>query len=148
MNWNFWALFSTPYFVVAFVSWFLAQFIKIFTSGRIAPRQFFAAGGMPSSHSSTVVGITAVVGILHGFDTAVFMVALVFAGIVMYDAANVRYQSGKHAEVINDLVEYVREHNEFNADELKEIIGHEPLEVLMGAVLGIAVAVVYCAFIL
>ncbi len=54
----------------------------------------------------------------------------------------------KHAEVINDLVEYVREHNEFNADELKEIIGHEPLEVLMGAVLGIAVAVVYCAFIL
>lgn len=143
MHWDFWIFIEHPIFIVAFVSWFLAQFLKIFTGGKIRLKDFFASGGMPSSHSSSTMGLTAACGIMLGFDSAVFIVALIFTLVVMYDAANVRLQAGKHAEIINDLVEYVRIHKEFDADELKEIIGHEPFEVLMGALLGIAVAVAY-----
>ena len=99
--------------------------------------------GMPSSHSSSAMGVTAACGIFLGYDHPVFIVALVFTLIVMYDAANVRLESGKHAEIINDLVDFARTHKEFDAEKLKEIIGHEPFEVLMGALLGIVVAVVY-----
>ncbi len=143
MHWNFWIFVKHPIFIVAFVSWFLAQFLKIFTGGKIRLKDFFASGGMPSSHSSSTMGLTAACGIMLGFDSPVFIVAFVFTMVVMYDAANVRLQTGKHAEIINDLVEYVRIHKEFDADELKEIIGHEPFEVLMGALLGIIVAVTY-----
>lgn len=143
MHWNFWIFVKHPIFIVAFVSWFLAQFLKIFTGGKIRLKDFFASGGMPSSHSSSTMGLTAACGIMLGFDSPVFIVAFVFTMVVMYDAANVRLQTGKHAEIINDLVDYVRIHKEFDADELKEIIGHEPFEVLMGALLGIVVAVTY-----
>lgn len=143
MHWDFWIFLNHPIFIVAFVSWFLAQFLKIFTGGKIRLKDFFASGGMPSSHSSSTMGLTTSCGIMLGFDSPVFIVALVFTMVVMYDAANVRLQTGKHAEIINDLVEYVRIHKEFDADELKEIIGHEPFEVLMGALLGIAMAVLY-----
>lgn len=143
MHWNFWIFVKHQIFIVAFVSWFLAQFLKIFTGGKIRLKDFFASGGMPSSHSSSTMGLTAACGIMLGFDSPVFIIAFVFTMVVMYDAANVRLQTGKHAEIINDLVEYVRIHKEFDADELKEIIGHEPFEVLMGALLGIIVAVTY-----
>ncbi len=143
MHWNFWIFLKHPIFIVAFISWFLAQFLKIFTGDKIRLKDFFAAGGMPSSHSSSTMGVTVACGIMLGFDHPIFIVALVFSLVVMYDATNVRLESGKHAEIINDLVEYVRVHKEFDAEQLKEIIGHEPFEVLMGALLGIAVAVVY-----
>jgi len=143
MHWDFWIFVKHPIFIVAFVSWFLAQFLKIFTGGKIRLKDFFASGGMPSSHSSSTMGLATSCGIMLGFDNPIFIVALVFSMVVMYDAANVRLQTGKHAEIINDLVEYVRIHKEFGADELKEIIGHEPFEVLMGALLGIMIAVVY-----
>ena len=143
MHWNFWILVKHPIFIVAFTSWFLAQFLKIFTGGSIRLKDIFAAGGMPSSHSSSTVGMAAACGITLGFDNPLFIVAFIFSMIVMYDASNVRLESGKHAEIINDLVDFVRDHNEFDAEQLKEIIGHEPFEVLMGALLGIAVAITY-----
>ena len=143
MHWDFWIFLKHPLFIVAFVSWFLAQFLKIFTGDKIRLKDFFAAGGMPSSHSSSTVGLATACGIFLGFDNPIFIVSLVFSLVVMYDAANVRLESGKHAEIINDLVDFARTHKEFDAEKLKEIIGHEPFEVLMGALLGIAVAVVY-----
>ena len=143
MHWNFWIMFKHPILIVAFTSWFLAQFLKIFTGGRVRLKSFFAAGGMPSSHSSATMGVTAACGMMLGFDNPLFIVAAVFTSIVMYDAANVRLESGKHAEIINDLVDFVRTHKEFDAEQLKEIIGHEPFEVLMGALLGVAVAIIY-----
>jgi len=147
MHWNFWIMFKQPIFIVAFTSWFLAQFLKIFSGGNIRLKDFFSSGGMPSSHSSSTMGATVASGIFLGFDSPIFLIAFVFTMIVMYDAANVRLESGKHAEIINDLVDFVRDNNDFDAEKLKEIIGHEPFEVLMGAVLGIAVAVAYFKFI-
>ena len=147
MHWNFWIMFKHPIFIVAFTSWFLAQFLKIFTGGNIRLKDFFSSGGMPSSHSSSTMGATVAAGIFMGFDSPVFLIAFVFTMVVMYDAANVRLESGKHAEIINDLVDFVRDNNDFDAEKRKEIIGHEPFEVLMGAVLGIAVAAAYFKFI-
>lgn len=143
MHWNFWIMFKHPIFIVAFTSWFVAQVFKIFTGGRIRLKDFFAAGGMPSSHSSSTMGITVACGMMLGFDSPISIIAFVFTMIVMYDAANVRLESGKHAEIINDLVDFARTHKEFDAEQLKEIIGHEPFEVLMGALLGISIAIVY-----
>ncbi len=143
MHWNFWIMFTHPIFIVAFTSWFLAQFLKIFTGGQVRLKDFFASGGMPSSHSSSTLGATVACGIITGFDNPITIIAFIFTLVVMYDAANVRLESGKHAEIINDLVEFTRTHNEFDAEKLKEIIGHEPFEVLMGALLGASVAVVY-----
>lgn len=143
MHWNFWIMIEHPILIVAFASWFFAQFLKIFTGGRIRLRDFFASGGMPSSHSSSTMGATTACGILLGFDNPLFIVAFIFTMVVMYDAANVRLEAGKHAEIINDLVDFARTHKEFDAEQLKEIIGHQPFEVLMGALLGISVAVVY-----
>ncbi|MEX1376372.1 MAG: divergent PAP2 family protein [Eubacteriales bacterium] len=148
MHSNFWIMFKHPIFLVSFTSWFLAQFFKIFTGGKIRLKNFFNAGGMPSSHSSSTMGATAACGIFLGFDSPIFIIAFVFTMIVMYDAANVRLESGKHAEIINDLVDFARTHKEFDAEQLKEIIGHEPFEVLMGALLGITIAVVYFSFLM
>lgn len=148
MHWDVWKIFENPVFIAGFLSWFIAQGLKIFTplpsTGRIAPSMFFNSGGMPSSHSSVVLSVATTVGILHGFDSAIFAIAISFAIIVMYDAAGVRYETGKQAQIINDLVELMKQKDEFNAEKLKELIGHHPIEVLSGALLGIVIAVVYC----
>lgn len=148
MYWNFWVMFSHPIFIVGFISWFLAQFFKIFTGGKIRLKKFFDSGGMPSSHTSVTVGVCTTCGILYGFDSPYFLIAFVFSGIVMYDAAHVRLETGRQAEIINNLVEFVQEHNEFDADQLREIIGHEPFEVICGAILAICVASIYCGAIM
>jgi acid phosphatase family membrane protein YuiD len=83
------------------------------------------------------------IGLVYGFDSPIFGLALVFSLIVMYDAAGVRYETGKQATIINFLMEEIREHNEIHMEKLKELIGHRPIEVLMGALLGIVVSVAY-----
>ena len=148
MHFDFWMIIYNPVFITVVIAWFLAQFLKIFTSypeeKRIKPAMFFSASGMPSSHTSMIMSATTTIGITQGFDTVIFGLALVFSLIVMYDAAGVRYETGKQATIINFLMEEIREHKEFHVEKLKELIGHRPIEVLMGALLGISVSVVYC----
>ena len=137
MHFDFWRLIYNPVFITVAVSWFLAQFLKIFTSypeeKRLKFSMFFSSSGMPSSHTSMIMSATATIGILEGFTTPLFGLALVFSLIVMYDAAGVRYETGKQATIINYLMEEIREHKEFHMEKLKELIGHRPIEVLMGA---------------
>ena len=86
-----------------------------------------SSGGMPSAHSSFVTSLTFIIGLNEGFDTSIFALSLVFAMITCYDAMNVRYECGKHAEVLN---------KQFNL-QMKEKVGHKLLEVVCGAILGI-----------
>lgn len=138
--------FTNRVLVCAIFSWILAQILKIFTSpehrdGMSFLRFLVGSGGMPSSHSAVVVAACFSCGILHGFDSALFAVSAVLAVVVMRDAAGVRRESGKQASVINQMSrELSKKKGGFNADLLTELLGHTPLQVFAGGVLGILMA--------
>ena len=119
----------------------LSQILKILLyrlkEGRWNLWHFFEAGGMPSSHSATVTSLTLGVALQYGINTALFTACLVFALVVMYDATGVRRAAGKQAEVLNRIVKDM--YSAQNIKELKEILGHDPVEVVVGAVIAFAV---------
>lgn len=128
----------------ALVAWLLAQILKIILSvlleRRLNPRLIVASGGMPSSHSACVVACTTALGKLYGFTGPLFAVAAVFSAVVMYDACNVRRSAGDTARLVNQLLAHVeRLTAEDFADDLKIIMGHTPLQVLAGALLGFGI---------
>ena len=133
------------------LAWVIAQIIKITTS-LITERKFrwdriFGDGGMPSGHSATVCSLATLTGWTQGFDSALFAMSMIFAIIVMNDAVGVRREAGKHAASIKELTAAVNSifkdsDGKIKSEKLKLLIGHTPLQVVMGAVLGIAVAVV------
>ncbi len=140
----FFSQFSTnTAFGVAFVAWFVAQFLKIPTYyyyyRKFDITRFLESGGMPSSHTSFVVGLTTAVGKLAGYGSPIFAVSLVFSLIVMYDASGVRRSVGKQAKLLNYLVIELFEHKHLEEDKLKELVGHTPFEVIAGAILGMVV---------
>jgi len=102
-----------------------------------------ATGGMPSAHSASVMALATLVGLRHGFDSALFGVTLYFSLIVMYDAAGLRRAAGKQAAVINRMLREFSEFHRVPETRLRELLGHSPTEVLVGAVLGVLVAVVF-----
>jgi acid phosphatase family membrane protein YuiD len=133
----------------------LAQFIKIplyyFPNKSWDWSLIFSTGGMPSSHSAAVTALTASIGLEHGVDSAFFAISTVFAIIVMFDAAGIRRHAGEQAIVINKLVDefnqMIHEMKTWNVQneqvkrkKLKELLGHQPVEVLMGGLFGIGVA--------
>jgi acid phosphatase family membrane protein YuiD len=130
-------------FGVAFVAWFIAQFLKIPTYyyyyRKFDITRFLESGGMPSSHTSFVIGLTTAVGKLAGYDAPIFAVSLVFSLIVMYDASGVRRSVGKQAKLLNYLVIELFEHKHLEEEKLKELVGHTPFEVIAGAILGMVV---------
>lgn len=128
----------------AFTAWLSAQILKTITSylkhGTLKFERLVGAGGMPSSHTALVVSLAWAVGLHDGFDSSLFAVSVVLAGIVMYDAAGVRRAAGKQAKVINKLVRQLRVEHTVHDITLKELLGHSPIEVFAGAALGIAIA--------
>lgn len=131
-----------PVLLIAISAWAVAQALKLLIS--IAVYRKFdityltTGGGMPSSHSALVCATAVSTGICSGLDSPVFAVAAVVAFIVMYDAAHVRLETGKQAKVLNQLMRSWGEGKPeaFEAD-LKELIGHTPLQVAVGGVLGV-----------
>ena len=134
------AVITNEAFTIPILAWFTAQFIKVVSRLIVERRLDFtllvSSGGMPSSHSSYTVSLAVVIGKVYGWDSGLFGLAVAFALIVMYDAAGVRRAAGKQAKVLNKLVHSHLGRIEFEG-KLKELIGHTPLEVLMGALLGI-----------
>jgi acid phosphatase family membrane protein YuiD len=103
---------------------------------RLNLRRFVATGGMPSSHAASVAALSTAVGMEEGFRSTLFGATLFFSLIVMYDAAGLRRAAGRQAEVLNRLIDEHFEHPERDAQRLMELLGHTPLEVLVGALLG------------
>lgn len=136
--------------VLSACSWALAQVLKFLLSA-ITNRKFelyylLTGGGMPSSHSSFVCTCATCIAILTGVDSVTFAISVVLALVVMYDAANVRKETGEQAKVLNYIMEnWGSQKPELFAEELKELIGHTWLQVGAGLVLGILVGVVGCA---
>lgn len=131
-------------FLVAFISWLAAQILKvIFTlmfERKFMLYRLVGSGGMPSSHSSTVMGLATAVGLLDGFDSIFFGACVIFSIIVMYDAAGVRQSVGKQAIILNTILEDLYEHKPIGKIRLKELVGHTKVEVFAGALLGILIA--------
>jgi acid phosphatase family membrane protein YuiD len=120
--------------------WFAVQLWKVISPlifrRKLDLRLLWATGGMPSSHSALVVALAITVGIETGFDSPLFAVSAVLAMIVMYDAAGVRQAAGKQAEKINLIVEELLSGHPLNEEHLRELLGHTPLQVAVGAVVG------------
>ncbi len=127
---------------------FIAQFIKVVTyvctHKKLNFKIFTTTGGMPSSHTAGVIALSVAVGLIQGFDSIPFAVSLGFSLIVMQDASGVRRAAGKTAATLNRLVdEFVQKNKEVKPYEaLKELLGHTPLEVFCGMVLGIIIPLV------
>lgn len=141
---HFGMLTRNPIIDCALLAWFLAQTIKVVLDGillrRFDLRRFVSSGGMPSSHSALAVACTTAVGKLYGVGDPLFALSAIFSVVVMYDACNVRRSAGDTARLVNQLLEHVeRLTAEDFAENLKEVMGHTPLQVLMGALLGLGV---------
>ncbi|MGX6591259.1 divergent PAP2 family protein [Cetobacterium ceti] len=138
---------------VVFIAWFIAQFYKVITSifidKKLNIKRLWETGGMPSSHSSTVSSLTTSIGFGYGFQSPIFAMSLVFSLIVMYDAAGIRRAAGKHAGLINTLLDKfaTKIGEKIHDEKLKELLGHTPFEVLIGAALGILVAFFFKSYI-
>ena len=125
-------------------SWALAQVLKfivvLISKRKLDWRYIWTSGGMPSSHSSFVCTCASSVGYLYGWSSPMFAIAAVVAIVVMYDAAHVRKAAGEQAKILNYIMSHWKEMKpEFFGKELKELLGHTPFQVLMGALLGIVV---------
>lgn len=128
--------------------WVIAQILKTiihtyFTKTFDAER-LVGGGGMPSSHSSTVCALCTAVALEYGASSYEFAMAAIFALVVMYDAIGVRQESGKQAQVLNDMIEiFTHMGKDLNIEkQLKEFIGHTPFQVLCGAILGVITALI------
>ncbi|MCF8000265.1 MAG: divergent PAP2 family protein [Halanaerobiales bacterium] len=133
--------------LISFISLFLAQFIKIFTIKPFSLASIIGSGGFPSSHSSFVATLTTLIGLKHGFNSDLFTIVLIFSMIVTYDAGGVRKAVGDQANVLNNLINHLNVKNierdpELLKEDLKELIGHTPLEVFAGVILGVSIALI------
>lgn len=137
---------GNPVFMSAFWAWLTAQLMKYVTTfyreGKWDWRVMFDSGGMPSSHSSLVVGLTTAIAYGYGLSSPLFPLALAFSLIVMYDAAGVRRHAGKQAEVLNRILEGMVK-GDVSEKKLKEVLGHSPLQVFAGSFLGVLIGIMY-----
>lgn len=131
--------------LVALVACLTAQVLKLVLdlakNGKLNVRVLVETGGMPSAHSALVAALAAGVGQTVGWASPEFAIAVVFAVIVMYDAAGVRQAAGKQARILNQIIdEFFQEDHHFNEDRLKELLGHTPFQVIAGSILGVVIS--------
>ena len=129
---------------LAIAAWAVAQILKVVVvlvqNRKLDWRLILSGGGMPSSHSAFVCACAAATGNLYGWSSPLFAISAVLAIVVMYDAANVRHAAGEQAKILNYIMEHWNQlRPEIFGKELKELLGHTPLQVFFGALLGIAV---------
>lgn len=126
------------------VACFSAQFLKTLTTllkeRKLNFRVAVGTGGMPSSHTALVVATTTTIGLVHGFNTVLFDVGVVFSSIVMYDATGLRRAAGRQASVLNKIMDELSTTHSIKEERLKELLGHTKLEVIGGAIYGVLVA--------
>lgn len=139
-------IFKNKYIVVPLLLWLFIQIFKVIydliTTKKFNFKRILGAGGMPSSHSAVVVGLATLIGKYEGVNTPIFAVALIFSFIVMYDAAGVRRAAGKQAKLLNQIVETPGLSGLQVSEKLVEVLGHTPIQVLVGALIGLIVGVI------
>ena len=149
MQW-FFDLISNKFFIVGLSSWAIAQVLKTIIHAAIYKKleweRLFGDGGMPSGHSATVTSVATMSGLVCGLGSFEFAISFILAVIVMHDAMGVRRETGIQAKVLNELIEvFATMDSDMSAQEkLKEFVGHTPLQVLVGALLGITIAILVC----
>ena len=143
-------LFANKPFWAAALSWCAAQVLKVFidwiVSGRLDIKRIWGDGGYPSAHSALVSALAASIGKSQGLASPLFALACAFAAIVMHDARGVRLETGKQARTINSILDILNASWETSLDtaqRLKEMVGHTPLQVFCGAVLGIFIGILF-----
>ena len=143
---------TNPVLIVPGCAWVIAQILKLIIN-TIMTKEFsierlFGDGGMPSGHSSIVTALAVSIGLFKGFDTAEFAIAFIFAAVVMRDAMGVRLETGKQAasiiKIADLLNDYFTEYDDkIRTDKLKVLVGHTPLQVVCGSILGAVVSIVF-----
>lgn len=137
-------LLSNKLLVIPTAAWFIAQLIKVIwtlaTERRLAPSVFVRAGGMPSAHSAVVTALTVASGQTFGVESPIFAVSAILASIVMYDAAGVRRAVGIQAGILNRIIDEYYESQQVSTKRLGELVGHTPIQVIVGALLGAVTA--------
>ena len=141
---NLGLLFQNKELIAGLVAWMLAQVIKLpldyLRTRRWNWALMFTTGGMPSSHSALMTGTVLAIGLYDGFDNPIFALGVAITMVVVYDAAGVRRQAGIHAQRINVLFDELLHGHPVSDKDLREVLGHTPLEVIGGILLGLIVA--------
>ena len=135
------------YIIVPFLVWFGIQLFKVIydlvTTKKFNFKRILQAGGMPSSHSAVVVALTTMIGKDVGIQSPLFGVSLIFSFVVMYDAAGIRRAAGKQAKLLNKIVETPGLTGVQVSEKLVEVLGHTPFQVLVGALIGLIVGLIF-----
>lgn len=138
-------LISNKILITTLSAWIIAQIIKVtigvIRTKRFDFRWFVGTGGMPSSHATGASCLAAATGLEYGFNSIYFALAVSFAIVVMFDAQGVRRASGKQARILNRVMEDIYWQGRINEGRLRELMGHTPVEVIVGFLLGISIAV-------
>ena len=140
------AFFHNIVFWTAFLAWLTAQVAKVLcdlaTHRRVHSKWFASTGGMPSAHSAMVGGLAMAMGWQCGFASPLFGLTMAFAILTMFDAATVRRAAGLQARILNTMIDELFQQHHLSQQRLKELLGHTRLEVLLGFVIGVLVAVI------
>ena len=144
---NLMAFIQNKYIYIPFLLWFGIQLFKVIydlvTTHKFNFKRIMGAGGMPSSHSAVVVGLATLIGKNEGVGSPIFALSLVFAFVVMYDAAGVRRAAGKQAKLLNKIIETPGLTSVEVSEKLVEVLGHTPMQVVVGALIGLAAGLIF-----
>lgn len=137
---------TNKYIYIPLIIWFCIQTFKVIhdlvKTKKFNFKRIIGAGGMPSSHSAVVTSLATLIGKNEGLDSNLFALALIFAMVVMYDAAGVRRAAGKQAHLLNKIIETPGLSNVEVQERLVEVLGHTPLQVIVGATIGLIVGLI------
>ncbi len=137
---------QNKYIYIPFFLWFGIQLFKLIydlvTTKKFNFKRIMGAGGMPSSHSAVVAGIATLIGKYEGVDSPIFALAFIVAFVVMYDACGVRRAAGKQAKLLNKLIETPGLTGVQVSEKLVEVLGHTPVQVIVGALIGVGVGLI------
>ncbi len=143
---NLMSFIQNKYIYIPFFLWFGIQLFKLIydlvTTKKFNFKRIMGAGGMPSSHSAVVVGLTTLIGKYEGVGSSIFAVSFIVAFVVMYDACGVRRAAGKQAALLNKLIETPGLTGVEVSEKLVEVLGHTPVQVFVGALIGVAVGII------
>ena len=143
-------LITNPYLITGVSSWAIAQVLKtiihLIVNKQLKMERMFGDGGMPSGHSATVSSLAAIICLMQGPDSVAFAISAILAIIVCHDATGVRMETGKQAKLLNELINII-ESDELPEVKLKEFVGHTPIQVAVGILIGIANALVMYFFV-